>query len=54
MASKKPEGMVELNGYIPKELKREFKTLCTAQEKTMGEVLTDLIQAWVSQQKTTK
>jgi hypothetical protein len=51
VASKKPEGMVELNGYVPKDLKREFKLACTAQDKTMGEVLTELIQNWLAKQK---
>jgi hypothetical protein len=50
MATKKPEGMVELNGYVPKDLKREFKLACTAQDRTMGEVLTELIQSWLEQQ----
>jgi hypothetical protein len=45
--SKKPEGMVEINGYVPKELKLEFKTVCTAKEKTMGEVLAELMEAWL-------
>ncbi len=39
--------MVEINGYVPKELKLEFKTICTAKEKTMGEVLADLMEAWL-------
>lgn len=45
--SKKPEGMVEINGYVPKDLKLEFKTVCTSKEKSMGEVLTSLIEAWL-------
>jgi hypothetical protein len=45
--SKKPEGMTEINGYVPKELKREFKTVCTSKEVSMGEVLTALIEGWL-------
>ena len=51
VATKKPEGMVELNGYVPKELKREFKLACIAQDRTMGDVLTELISIWLKQQK---
>ncbi|MDY6940249.1 MAG: plasmid partition protein ParG [Cyanobacteriota bacterium] len=51
MATKKPQGMVELNGYIPKELKREFKVACTAADRTMGDVLTELVQTWLNEQK---
>ncbi|MGB3239283.1 MAG: hypothetical protein WBB29_13375 [Geitlerinemataceae cyanobacterium] len=54
MPTKKPEGMVELNGYIPKELKREFKLACTAVDRTMGEVLTELVQNWLEEQKKNK
>jgi ParG len=51
MATRKPEGMVELNGYVPQELKREFKLACTAIDRTMGDVLTELIQNWLQEQK---
>lgn len=51
MATKKPEGMVELNGYIEKDLKREFKTECTAQDRTMGDVLSELIRDWLQKTK---
>lgn len=51
MAAKKPEGMVELNGYVEKDLKREFKTACTSQDRTMGDVLSELIREWLSKQK---
>ncbi|WP_226582762.1 hypothetical protein [Microseira wollei] len=54
MATRKPEGMVELNGYVPQELKREFKVACTAIDRTMGEVLTELIQNWLQEQKQKK
>ena len=51
MAVKKPEGMVELNGYIEKDLKRKFKTQCTYLDRTMGEVLSELIKEWLQKQK---
>ena len=54
MPTKKPEGMVELNGYIPKDLKREFKLACTAMDRTMGDVLTELVQNWLKEQKKKK
>lgn len=43
--------MAELNGYVPKELKRDFKILCAAQERSMSEVLTELIQGWINANK---
>ena len=51
--SKKPAGMVELNGYIPRELRRKFKTKCSELEMTMGKVLTELIQEWLEKQEAT-
>jgi hypothetical protein len=51
MAGKKPEGMVELNGYVPKELKTEFKKQCVAVERTMGDVLAELMREWLAKQK---
>ncbi|MDY6781198.1 MAG: plasmid partition protein ParG [Cyanobacteriota bacterium] len=54
MPPQKPEGMVEINGYIPKELKREFKLACIAVDRTMGDVLTELVEKWLKEQKKEK
>ncbi|MGD2182720.1 plasmid partition protein ParG [Lusitaniella coriacea] len=54
MPTKKPKGMVELNGYIPKETKREFKLACTAIDRTMSNVLTELVENWLEEQKKKK
>lgn len=48
--SKKDPGMSELNGYIPKELKLKFKSLCAAQDLSISEVLVELISAWIKLQ----
>lgn len=50
MSKKNPE-MAELNGYIPKELKIKFKTLCAAQDRSMSDVLVDMITDWINQQE---
>jgi hypothetical protein len=52
MKSKKPEGMTEINGYVPKELKTEFKKQCVALDRTMGDVLAELMREWLEKQKT--
>ncbi|MEA5499197.1 plasmid partition protein ParG [Limnoraphis robusta Tam1] len=49
--SKKSPGMSELNGYIPKELKLKFKSLCAAQDRSMSEVLVELITNWINEQE---
>ena len=49
--SKKDPGMAELNGYVPKELKLKFKSLCAAQDKSMSEVLVELITDWINEQE---
>jgi hypothetical protein len=51
MKSKKPEGMTEINGYVPKELKTEFKKQCVALDRTMGDVLAELMSEWLKKQK---
>lgn len=43
--------MAELNGYIPKELKVKFKTLCAAQDRSMSDVLVEIITEWINQQE---
>jgi hypothetical protein len=49
--SKKDPGMSELNGYIPKELKLKFKSLCAVQDRSMSEVLVELITNWINEQE---
>lgn len=51
MGKKSPD-MAEINGYIPKELKRKFKTTCAAVERSMSDVLIDLIEDWIAEQET--
>jgi hypothetical protein len=51
MKSKKPDGMTEINGYVPKELKIEFKKQCVAIDRTMGDVLAELMRDWLEKQK---
>ncbi|XGV97734.1 MAG: hypothetical protein ACAF41_02100 [Leptolyngbya sp. BL-A-14] len=43
--------VAELNGYIPKELKVKFKTLCAAQDRSMSDVLVEIITEWIHQQE---
>jgi hypothetical protein len=50
MGKKSPD-MAEINGYIPKELKRKFKTTCAAAERSMSDVLIDLIEDWIAEQE---
>lgn len=50
MGKKSPD-MAEINGYIPKELKRKFKTTCAAVERSMSDVLIDLIEDWIAEQE---
>lgn len=50
MGKKSPD-MAEINGYIPKELKRKFKTTCAAAERSMSDVLIDLIEGWIEEQE---
>ncbi|GEM_PF-1461267 len=49
--SKKESGMSELNGYIPKALKLKFKSLCAASDRSMSEVLAELIAQWIKSQE---
>ena len=43
--------MAEINGYIPKELKRKFKTACAAVDRPMSDVLIELIDGWLADQE---
>lgn len=47
MAKKIPEGMTELSVYIEKEVKIDFKVACTKQNKSMGEILNQLLKEWL-------
>lgn len=39
--------MAELSTYVEKELKLRFKIACTAQERSMSDVVTELIEEWL-------
>lgn len=45
-----PPGAAELSVYIDKELKMEFKLTCVAQNKSMSEVIGELVKQWVESQ----
>ena len=45
-----PPGAAELSVYIDKELKMEFKLTCVAQNKSMSEVISELVKQWVESQ----
>ncbi|MFB2979531.1 plasmid partition protein ParG [Microseira sp. BLCC-F43] len=47
--AKLPPNMTELSSYVDKDLKLRFKLACTAKQKTMSEVITDLIEEWLEQ-----
>jgi predicted DNA-binding protein len=48
MAKKTPEGKTELCVYVDKDLKLRFKVACTQQDRTMGDVVTELIENWLN------
>ncbi len=50
MAKHIPPGNAELSVYINKELKTDFKLTCVAQNKSMSEVIGNLIKQWVESQ----
>lgn len=45
--AKLPPNMAELSTYVEKELKLRFKIACTAQERSMSDVVTELIEEWL-------
>jgi len=45
-----PPGNAELSVYIDKELKTDFKLTCVAQNKSMSEVIGNLVKEWVESQ----
>ncbi|MBD2770959.1 plasmid partition protein ParG [Iningainema tapete] len=47
--AKLPPNMTELSSYVDKDLKLRFKLACTAQQKTMSEVITELIEEWLEE-----
>lgn len=48
--AKLPPNMAELSTYIDKELKLRFKLACTAAERSMSDVVTELVEEWLEQQ----
>lgn len=47
--AKLPPNMTELSAYIDKDLKLRFKLACTAAERSMSDVVTELIEGWLEQ-----
>ena len=47
--AKLPPNMTELSTYIDKDLKLKFKLACTARERSMSDVVTELIEGWLEQ-----
>lgn len=45
--AKLPSNMTELSAYVEKDLKLRFKLACTAQERSMSDVVTELIEEWL-------
>jgi hypothetical protein len=52
--AKLPPNMTELSTYIDKDLKLKFKLACTAKERSMSEIVTELIEGWLEENDTTK
>jgi hypothetical protein len=47
--AKLPPNMTELSTYIDKDLKLKFKLACTAKERSMSEIVTELIEGWLEE-----
>lgn len=47
--AKLPPNMSELSTYIDKDLKLKFKLACTARERSMSEIVTELIEGWLEE-----
>jgi hypothetical protein len=47
--AKLPPNMTELSTYIDKDLKLKFKIACTAEERSMSEIVTELIEGWLEE-----
>lgn len=50
--AKLPPNMSELSTYIDKDLKLKFKLACTARERSMSDVVTDLVERWLEENDT--
>jgi hypothetical protein len=50
--AKLPPNMTELSTYIDKDLKLKFKLACTAKERSMSEIVTELIEGWLEENDT--
>jgi hypothetical protein len=50
--AKLPPNMTELSTYIDKDLKLRFKLACTAKERSMSDVVTELIEGWLEEKET--
>ncbi|OKH34381.1 hypothetical protein NIES2101_39025 [Calothrix sp. HK-06] len=40
--------------YIDKDMKRRFKLACTTIDKTMSEVMVELVETWLEEQENSK
>ncbi|HEY9830606.1 MAG TPA: plasmid partition protein ParG [Stenomitos sp.] len=47
--AKLPPNMTELSTYVDKDLKLKFKLACTARERSMSDVVTELIEGWLEE-----
>lgn len=45
--AKLPSNMTEISIYMDKDLKLKFKLACTVQERSMSDVVVELIETWV-------
>ncbi len=45
-----PQGTAELSVYIDKQLKMDFKLACVAQNKSMSEIIEQLVHEWLESQ----
>ncbi|WP_181256586.1 plasmid partition protein ParG [Merismopedia glauca] len=45
-----PPGNAELSVYIDKELKTQFKLTCVSQNKSMSQIIGELVKQWIDSQ----
>lgn len=45
------EDLVGINMYVPKELRKKFKTLCSLESTSMSETVRDLITNWCNEKE---
>lgn len=50
MPTKRPDS-TDLTVYVRKDLKRDFKLLCTAMDVSMSEVIGEFVEAWVEKNR---